>query len=159
MNETPPEIVKIRPGPIISKAPKIEYEIPEELWKNKLSKVFSKTLGKIFCKICNSTKCDIKLHYKNGTTSTLLKCKVCQSFCKDINLHLMSNPICKNFYQQNPSELPTSTEVSVKKFGDTAEMSMKTTNNTFYQQNNLRVAENPQNYNVMQHMVSPQNNP
>ena len=152
MNETPPEIVKIRPGPIISKAPKIEYEIPEELWKNKLSKVFSKTLGKIFCKICNSTKCDIKLHYKNGTTSTLLKCKVCQSFFKDINLHLMSNPICKNFYQQNPSEIPTAAEVSGQKFDEAAE-SIKTldsTTNTFYQQNNLTVDESPQNYTVSQ---------
>ena len=77
------------------------------------------------------------------------------AFLSNLNLILCK----KNFYQQNPSELPTSTDVSVKKFGDTAEMSMKTTNNTFYQQNNLRVAENPQNYNVMQHMVSPQNNP
>ena len=148
---TPPE----QPIP---KVQKIEYEIPEELWKNKLSEVFSKTLGKIFCKICNSSKCDIKLHYKHN--SSLLKCKVCKTFFKDINLHMMSNPVCKNFYQQNPSEIPTS-EVSVQKFDNTAE-SIKTldsTTNTFYQQNNLTAAaEIPQNYNVIQHTAS-QNNP
>ena len=76
--------ISISPPQPIPKAPKIEYEIPEELWKNKLSEVFSKTLGKILCKICNSSKCDIKLHYKqNG----LLNCKVCKTFFKDINLH------------------------------------------------------------------------
>ena len=141
--------ISISPPQPIPKAPKIEYEIPEELWKNKLSEVFSKTLGKIFCKICNSSKCDIKLHYKqNG----LLNCKVCKTFFKDINLHMMSYPICKNFYQQNPSEIPTAVEVSGQKFDQAAE-SIKTldsTTNTFYQQNNLTVDEISQNYTVSQ---------